>query len=61
MPKYYAGSCELCHAIFVNLTMWQMIRMLFRHKHLLNAILHSNASFSEQSEELDLTDMFEVE
>ena len=58
MPKYYGGSCELCHAIFANLSRWQMIKMWLKHKHLLDALLHSNASFYMQTDEVDLQDIF---
>ena len=61
MLKYYGGSCELCHAIFANLSIWQMVKMWFKHKHLLDAILHSNAGFYVQDEFLDLSSMFSQE
>lgn len=59
MTKYYGGSCEMCHAIFANLSRWQVIRMWFRHKHLLDAVLHSNAGFYLQEEFINIKEIFE--
>ena len=48
VKKYYTGMCESCHATFVNLSRWQMIGAWFKHKHLLYALMHSDASFYKQ-------------
>ena len=48
VKNYYSGMCETCHIAFVNLSRWQVIKARFRHKHILQAIIYSNATFYRQ-------------
>ena len=48
VKPYYTGMCETCHAIYENMSRWQVIKMWFRHKHLLHAVISSDASFLKQ-------------
>ena len=48
VKKYYTGMCGACHETFINLSIWQMIKEWFKHKHLLHAIISSDAFFYKQ-------------
>ena len=50
MKTYYGGCCELCTAVFEHVTRWQKFVLQIRHKHLIHAILHSNAGFFPEDE-----------
>lgn len=48
---YYGGCCELCNTTFEHVTRWQKFVLRIRHKHLLWAILYTNAGFFPEDEE----------
>ena len=45
---YYTAMCGTCHTTYANLSRWQMARAWIKHKHLLHAIISSDASFYKQ-------------
>ncbi len=41
----YDGWCDYCHNGFDNVPRWKVIFLIIKHRHLIDAILHSNAVF----------------